>query len=130
MEPQQLLLNALRQVLVQRLRDDVDMAEDFASEYHDPDNAIGANQLETYESYYSLLTNAPSGRSSLISNPTPQRRLNKLARSLAEFIIDEILSEGESTTTQLERDTLTLLFPIPIMGEPWGTIYLKSFKYP
>ena len=60
MEPQQLLLNALRQVLVQRLRDDVSMAEDFASEYHDPDNAIGANQLETYESYYSLLTNAPT----------------------------------------------------------------------
>jgi hypothetical protein len=60
MVTQSLLINALRQVLVQRLRDDVGMAEDFASEYHDPDNAIGANQLETYESYYSLLTNAPS----------------------------------------------------------------------
>ena len=60
MEPQSLLINALRQVLMQRLRDDVGVAEDFASEYHDPDNAIGANQLETYESYYGLLTNAPS----------------------------------------------------------------------
>ncbi len=54
-----------------------------------------------------LLTGVPSGRNSDMSNPTPQRRLNKLANSLPASIIEEIVSRGESITTQLDRETLT-----------------------
>ena len=55
---QEQLISVLKQVLVSRLRDDVNHASDFASEHDEPDNVNSNYGLDTYMSYFSQLTNA------------------------------------------------------------------------
>ena len=60
-----------------------------------------------------------------MSNPTPHRLLNKLARFLPVSIMEDILSSGLATTTQLDKEACTCLLPQPNITEPCGTIYLN-----
>jgi hypothetical protein len=51
-----------------------------------------------------------------------------LAISFEVSIIPDILSFGDSTTTQFDKEELEKLLPIPYIGDPPGIIYLKLSK--